>query len=35
MKDRKRIYDKRNIEKLDNEVKVFIERNAERFEREK
>ena len=27
MKDRKRIYDKRNIEKLENEVKMFIDMN--------
>ena len=35
MKDRKRIYDKRNIDKLENEVKRFIEQNHSRFEKEK
>ena len=35
MKDRKRIYDKRNIDKLENEVKTFVELNSKRFEAEK
>ena len=35
MKDRKRIYDKKNIDKLEGEVKTFIESNHARFEQEK
>ena len=34
MKDRKRIWDKRNIERLEGEVKHFIEGNQRRFEEE-
>lgn len=35
MKDRKRVFDKRNIDRLEGEVKNFIEANQTRFENEK
>ena len=35
MKDRKRIWDRRNIDKLSEEVEKFFEVNIERFKTEK
>ena len=35
MKDRKRVYDKRNVDKLEGELQRFIEMNQTRFENEK
>lgn len=35
MKDRKRIWDRRNIEKLPEEVAKFFEANIERFKTDK
>ena len=34
MKDRKRIFDKRNVDRLEPELKRFIEINQARFEKE-
>lgn len=35
MKDRKRVWDRRNIDKLPEEVAKFFETNIERFKTEK